>query len=201
MDNKQFTEAESLEIITSAIRDSRSRMARRSGTPFLVWGYVIAISAIVQSFTVRYQLGPVWQASWLIALILGLAAARLLRDKAAKAESRSDRSLKLIWYTLATAAFIVFALTGHLFTVALLLGAGTVITGAVTAERSLIAGGIVGIATSAVFPIHKFFFVPNTTSPDAWIAILASYYLIFAAVIVAMMIIPGHIILCKYKNR
>ena len=38
MEGKRMNEAESLELITSMINDSRARMTKNLGTPFLIWG-------------------------------------------------------------------------------------------------------------------------------------------------------------------
>ena len=56
MKHNNFSEAESLELITSMIQDSRARLARNSGTPFLIWGYTtVAISILNYILSIRYQ--------------------------------------------------------------------------------------------------------------------------------------------------
>lgn len=69
---KQLTETQSLELITAMIRDSRSRMARNSGIPFLIWGYVTVVVAIIEAVATKYQLGPTWQLGWMAIPLFGI---------------------------------------------------------------------------------------------------------------------------------
>ena len=197
---KQLTETQSLELITAMIRDSRSRMARNSGIPFLIWGYVTVVVAIIEAVATKYQLGPTWQLGWMAIPLFGISGMRIFRRKTAGATSRHKRILTPLWITLGTTAFIISITTAHYPTVTLLLSLGCVISGIVMAEKSLTACGISGIAASAIIPLHKFFHVTSSTTHDEYTNILAAYVLIFAAIIAVIMIIPGHI-LNRKNNR
>ncbi|MBR5812753.1 MAG: hypothetical protein IKY80_07100, partial [Alistipes sp.] len=68
MQNNNFSEAQSLELITSMINDSRARLARNSGTPFLIWGYTtVAISIL--NFVLWQCNIRCWWLWWLIPII------------------------------------------------------------------------------------------------------------------------------------
>ena len=63
MTNKHLNEAESLELITSMIQDTRARLARNSGTPFLIWGYTTVAIALLNSITTYLELSYYWNFS------------------------------------------------------------------------------------------------------------------------------------------
>ena len=44
MEDKQLNAAESIALISRMIDNTRNRMVRNSGRPFLVWGYVTVFS-------------------------------------------------------------------------------------------------------------------------------------------------------------
>ncbi|MBO5665613.1 MAG: hypothetical protein J6S03_05410 [Bacteroidaceae bacterium] len=52
MNEKRMDEAESLELITSMINDSRARMTKNLGTPFLIWGEKKVVVSIFQVIVV-----------------------------------------------------------------------------------------------------------------------------------------------------
>ena len=54
MEERKMNEAESLELITSMINDSRARMGRNFGMPFLVWGYTTVLVSIIQALIVAF---------------------------------------------------------------------------------------------------------------------------------------------------
>ena len=57
MDNKKLNEQESLELITQMIQNTKFKMVKNAGTPFLIWGYM----TVVTSLLVYY-----WQFLWLL---------------------------------------------------------------------------------------------------------------------------------------
>lgn len=59
MEKTNLTEAQSLELITSMINDSRARLARNSGTPYLIWGYTM-----IAMFTIVIILQMLLEGNW-----------------------------------------------------------------------------------------------------------------------------------------
>ena len=64
MQENKMTEAQSLELITSMINDSRSRLARNSGTPFLIWGYTTVVVSLLVYFMTSYKLQNAGPHEW-----------------------------------------------------------------------------------------------------------------------------------------
>ena len=58
MDNKKLNEQESLELITQMIQNTKFKMVKNTGTPFLIWGYmtVVDLFAGLVSFERNRQL-------------------------------------------------------------------------------------------------------------------------------------------------
>lgn len=47
MEDKQLNAAESIALISRMIDNTRNRMVRNSGRPFLVWGYVTVFTTLL----------------------------------------------------------------------------------------------------------------------------------------------------------
>ena len=47
MEDKQLNAAESIALISRMIDNTRNRMLRNSGRPFLVWGYVTVFTTLL----------------------------------------------------------------------------------------------------------------------------------------------------------
>ena len=47
MEDKQLNAAESIALISRMIENTRNRMLRNSGRPFLVWGYVTVFTTLL----------------------------------------------------------------------------------------------------------------------------------------------------------
>ena len=47
MDNKKLNEQESLELITQMIQNTKFKMVKNAGTPFLVWGYMTVVTSLL----------------------------------------------------------------------------------------------------------------------------------------------------------
>ncbi|MEG1841341.1 MAG: hypothetical protein RR221_01345 [Alistipes sp.] len=186
MENKTLNEAQSLELITRMIQETRSRMEQNAGRPFLIWGYVtIAVTLAVWFALLRTQ-NPAWNLLWFTLPALGIALTQLLSDKRPKTVvTYIDRTISQIWMVLSGSAIMVSLLTFFsplhlpiLFIILLLMGIGTTLTGLIIQFRLCIASGIAGIALSTLC---------------LWVTPLDSC-LVFAAAFVVMQIIPGHIL-------
>ena len=49
MNDRVLNEKESLELIAQMIQNTKSRMTRNSGAPFLIWGYTTIIVSLLVS--------------------------------------------------------------------------------------------------------------------------------------------------------
>ena len=74
MEKTHLTEAQSLELITSMIQDSRSRLARNSGTPFLIWGYTTVAVSLFNALALYLGWSHAWAWSWFTIPVVGWLA-------------------------------------------------------------------------------------------------------------------------------
>ena len=53
MNDRVLNEKESLELIAQMIQNTKSRMTRNSGAPFLIWGYTTIIVSLLVWFLLK----------------------------------------------------------------------------------------------------------------------------------------------------
>lgn len=127
MEEKRLDAAESLELISRMIRNTRQRLERHSGRPFLIWGYTtVGISLLNYAFN---------------------------------------------------------------------------LTGLIVRSKIYTVAGFAGMGLSTLFAFYDFYLkqLSGTTGIDA--SYLNFEILIFAAIFLVMMVIPGHIINCRAKQE
>lgn len=56
MDNKKLNEQESLELITQMIQNTKFKMVKNAGTPFLVWGYMTVVTSLLVWYLLKETL-------------------------------------------------------------------------------------------------------------------------------------------------
>lgn len=201
LENRELNAAESLELIGRMIENTRNRMERNAGLPFLLWGYLtVAFTAAVYALVAATHDGR-WNWLWFGLPVCGwLGMYLLLRRRTAEGSATTfiDRVIGQIWTVLGITAFVVTALAlatrlclPILFLIVLLMGIGCALSGLVCRFAPLTVGGFVGIALA---PLFLFLLTPAAGLVPVWMAAL------FAAAFVAMMIVPGHI-LCYRSNR
>ena len=172
MEKTNLTEAQSLELITSMINDTRTRLARNSGTPFLIWGYTM-IAMLVIEIILQILLDGNWQYFNLASIplfltpIFAFIATKVIR-KDNIATANNSKSIKTLWSVIGIVAFIVMLITGHYFTFALLLTMGVLSTGLMMKERSITICGIVGLVASSMIPIYNFVIKPRFAQMSGW---------------------------------
>ena len=71
MEDKQLNAAESIALISRMIDNTRNRMVRNSGRPFLVWGYVTVFTTLLVMGAVYYFQDPKWNILWMVHPVLG----------------------------------------------------------------------------------------------------------------------------------
>lgn len=191
MKERQLNEKESLELITRMIQNTQQNLEKGNGMPFLVWGYTtIAVSLLVWyllSTTGDNRMNYLW---FLIPAIAAPMMFVFLRKSDKGITTYIDRIIGYIWTVLGITAFIISVTTmvfGNLpilFITILLMGSGTAITGMVIRFTPITVAGFAGLALSLVC-----LFTPGINQ-----------ILVFAAVFLVMMVIPGHILNTKGRR-
>ena len=126
-------------------------------------------------------------------------------DKGAK--NYIDRVISIIWSVLGVSfIWIMFAFVYYhapiLFLVILMAGMGTTMTGFIVRDKTTKICGIVAMASSMLFPLKHWLMIRFVDLND--IALQAEWRiadcLLFATIFFFMMVIPGHILNCKYNR-
>lgn len=195
LEEREPNATESLALINRMIETTRNRMERQAGLPFLLWGYLTVLFTAANYLLIATTHDGRWNWLWFGLPVCGwLGTYLLLRRPTAEGTVTTfvDRVIGQIWLVLGIVAFVVTILTiatrlnpPILFLIVLLMSIGCALSGLVCRFTPFVISGFVGIALS---PLFLFGFAP------AWNAAL------FAAVFVALMIVPGHI-LCYRSNR
>ena len=206
MEERKMNEAESLELITSMINDSRARMGRDFGTPFLIWGYTTVLVSIIQALIVAFvdDFMPylwLWGAIPLIGWPLMLCLNRHERG----AVNYIDRCVGAVWTGIGIASVFIPFYCGFgisvFSTVVVLMGVGTYVTAVVIKDKVVKRIGVVAIISPVAFVIAEFAYVRYHTVQD--VAYYGGLYLteciIFAVIIFMLLVVPGHI-LNRKKN-
>lgn len=192
MEDKRISEKESLELIARMIRETQDNTARYAAYPLLIWGYTTVIISVAICFLYTYTGGWQWNFLWFalpaIAVPLTVFFNRKNEEKGAK--NYIDRITCQIWMVFGVVGFLLscfsfFVNVPILFVIALLMGMGTTLTGLVSKHKPLFVAGIIGIALS-----FSMLFVHGS-----------GVYLIFAAIFIVMMIVPGHIMNKRMKKQ
>lgn len=191
MEERQLNEKESLELIARMIQNTQQKLEKGKGMTFLVWGYTtIMVSLLVWYFlttTGDYRMHYLW---FLIPIVAGPAMFFLIRKYEKGVKTYIDRVVGYVWLVMGLAGFMIsvtaifFWNLPILFIIILLMGSGTAITGLVIRFTPLAVAGFVGIALSLAC-----LFMKGTEQ-----------ILVFAAVFLVMMVIPGHILNAKGRK-
>lgn len=206
MEEKQLTEKESLQLITSMIARTRQRYLG-DGNIMLMWGYlIVAVTALIWVLLATTH-NVAWNWLWFLIWIIGGTATPIMakkREQKIGVKNYSDTISSRIWSTVgfsaiaATAISLAFLFIKGIDTWSSMLALpliivpfGEIAQGIVIKEKSLVAGGavglLVGLFTIACIAGH--------------VVLYASWFMpLFMVAFVAMMIIPGHILNYKAKK-
>ena len=210
MEKKNLTEVESLELITSMINDSRSRLARNSGTPFLIWGYTTIAVSLFNALAIYLGWSYSWGWSWFAIPVVGWVGMLLLGKSEPSARNYIDRVISIIWATTGVAFlwyFIGAAIYGCsiAYLTILVMGVGTVITGFILKNKATTICGGGAMLSSLIFPAIHIITTKDIISPTATASIIESWVwgekVVFAVIFLFMMVIPGHILNHKYNKK
>ena len=113
MEDKQLNAAESIALISRMIDNTRNRMLRNSGRPFLVWGYVTVFTTLLVMGAVYYFQNPKWNILWMLLPVLGALLMWLTRDKhtEGKVSTFVDRVINNVWLVMGLTAWFVSMLS------------------------------------------------------------------------------------------
>lgn len=191
MEERQLNEKESLELIARMIQNTQQKLEKGNGIPFLVWGYTtIVVSLLVWYFLSRtgdYRMHYLW---FLIPVIAGPIMFILFRKNETGVKTYIDRVVGYVWTVIGLTGFMIsmvaifFWNLPILFIIILLMGSGTAITGLVIRFTPIAVAGFLGLALSLLC-----LFTPGVNQ-----------ILVFAAVFLVMMVIPGHILNAKGRK-
>ena len=183
MEDKRMTEQESLELIARMIRDTQDRTARYAAYPLLIWGYTtVFLSLLIWALchqTQAWQVHYLWFALPLIGTPLTLFFTR--KDGACGVKNYIDRIQSQIWLVFGVGAFVlsVFSFVLRidiLFLIPLLMGMSTTLSGLVSKYKMLAICGSIGVMLS-----FSMLFIGSIDK-----------LLVFAAIFIIMMVVPGH---------
>jgi hypothetical protein len=183
MEEKKMTEQESLELIAQMIVNTRERVKKNAGMPFLIFGYVTIAVALLTWYMVTGTENYWWHFLWFLVPLVGMSLNALLFKKERKlTKSYLDRIISIIWLVTGSGVMLASLLTFHfyhlpiMFLIMLMISMAVTMTGLVIRFKTAIGFGIFGMLSSIAF----LFFTGS------------NQILIFAAVFFVMMVIPGH---------
>lgn len=185
MEEKTINEKESLEIISKMIANTREKVKKNAGLPFLTWGYTTVIVSLVIWYLITNTGDYHWHFLWFAIVALGWPLSIFTRKKEKSGFTTFiDRVVGKIWLVFAIVvilcsvmAFFVIKMP-ILFLVLLLMSMAVALTGFVIKFNIAVGFGIFGILSSFLF-----LFIGGSNQ-----------ILLFAAVFFVMMVIPGHIL-------
>lgn len=193
MEQNRLTARQSIDLIANTISNTRRHIERGVYKPFLIWGYLTIIISLaiwaLYKHTGDTAVMWLWFALPVAGWILMLALNRPQPNQG-YVRTDIDRAISNVWVVLSAACLIAsvssyFTGLPILFIVILLMASGTAITGLVIRSRILSAAGFTGLALSVLF-----FFVHGIDQ-----------CLVFAAIFLFTMIVPGHILRCREKKN
>lgn len=200
MDDKKLNERESLELITEMIERTKQRYVG-DGNIMLVWGYTSVAVAVLIWVLLAVTGNPAWNWLWFLIWIIGLGGSKLIsRNEREKygVKSYSDKMTSNLWsvvgWTAIVSSLLCFAfmfflgvnswLTMMVFALVIVPFA-EIAQGIVVNEKTLIAGGAVGLLAGLI----------TICCITGGVGLKASWFMpMFIVVFIAMMIIPGHIL-------
>lgn len=191
MEDKQLNEKESLELIAQMIRNTQRKLEKGNGVPFLTWGYTTIVVSVLVWYLLTTTQNYQWNFLWLAIPVIGYPLMLLtMKKQNASPKTYIDKIIKYVWIVVGISCFIpsLAASFMHdfpvLFLVVLLISIGTTITGLIIKFTPLVVPGFIGMFLSVACLILQ-----NK----------AESILVFAALFLVVLVIPGHIL--NWKGR
>ena len=183
MEDKKLNEKESLELIAQMIQNTKQKMAKNAGAPFLIWGYTTIIISLSVWFLLKETGNFNWQWLWFLLPTVALPLTLWVGRKQEKlVTTYMDRVVGYVWTVFGIGGFFVswvsifFWSMSVLFVILLMMGMGTALTGLIIKMKVVTVCGALGaLASIGCVYVHGL-----------------NQILVFAAAFVFMMVIPGH---------
>ncbi len=192
MEEKKLNPAESLEIISNMINTAKNKLAD-DGFLLIFWGWLVFAAALTHYITIMAGI-PYGHWVWPILMPLGGVVAVIYGYRQKKQETvrtYMDHYLGYSWGAFIIALFITLAfmsvhgIKNTYFTLMLLYGIATFISGGLLNFRPLVIGSLFSFAGAIV----SVFIGEAEQMLCLAIALLCSY------------IIPGHLLRAKFKSE
>ena len=197
MEEKKFTEKESLELISHMIQATRKNLLKDQGNYFIIYGYTAAILSVIIYTLLRMIPTPWWWAGWFLMFLPVIILLLKGKRNSPTVVTYTDSMVNKVWQVVGT----LFSLTVLvMLALSLLVGKcdfmlmlplcllyasiGTAITGLVIREKCLSYTPFAGF----VFAIYMLMNYTINNSIDI------RWNLYFGLSFVIMMIIPGHVL-------
>ncbi len=209
MEEKRLDAQESIELITRMIRNTRRRLERHSGRPYLVWGYTTVVISLLNYTLNVVGAAPEWSFTWFLIPVLGFVLMRLFPEKkSTEPRTEIDRIVNSLWLVCTLSLIPIFILClfhgwsyrPSLFAlITLVMSIGSTATGLIVRSRIYTTAGLLGMVGTAAIALWDYYLkqLPDPQLIDS--RMLNNEILIFAVVFLVMMVIPGHII--NYRTR
>ena len=136
--DRPLNAAENIALVGRMIDNTRSRMVRNAGRPFLIWGYATVVTTLAVWAAYALFPGRNWYYLWLLLPVFGTALSLLTMPKAddGRVYTFIDRVIGQVWLVMGLTAWFVSLLSVFgdmpvpiLFVILLMMGMGTAITG------------------------------------------------------------------------
>ena len=197
MEEKKFTEKESLELISHMIQATRKNLVKDQGNYFIIYGYTAAILSVIIYTLLCMTPTPCWWAGWFLMFLPVIVLAFKGKRNSPTVVTYTDSMVNKVWQVVGT----LFSLTVLvMLALSLLVGKcdfmlmlplcllyasiGTAITGLVIREKCLSYTPFAGF----VFAIYMLMNYTINNSIDI------RWNLYFGLSFIIMMIIPGHVL-------
>lgn len=207
MEDKKITVRESLEIITTMISKTKERYIG-NGNILLMWGYLVAITTILVWIMIATTHQYFWNWLWFAIPLIGGTATSIMSRRQQRnvgAITYSDKITSRLWTLMGVSELVLTllclgiqffgdincwrAMLAYTLTI---VPFAEIAQGFIIREKSLTVGGLIGLATGLV----------TTCCIAGGIQLVANWFMpMFIVSFVAMMIIPGHILNHKAKQK
>ena len=197
MRNSNFTEKESLELISNMIQQTKQQFQVGSGNMFLYYGYTAVVISIAVYFLCQFTHQWYWHNLWLLMFVPAIAEKVTQKKRRPAVVTYIDKAVSKVWMVINTLCIItLLTIVGiGLFTKAIPLilmlplallyaGIGTACTGVITNEKSM-----------TYFPIVSFIigiYMLVTLSIGGVPSLL--WNLLGGLAFLTMLVIPGYIL-------
>jgi hypothetical protein len=192
MEEKQISEKESLEIITSMIQSAKSSISDGS-IYYLLWGWLVFIALLTEYFLAKIN-SPYDYIGWMILIPAGFVASFVIgikKGRKQRVKTYIDQFMGYLWTGFIISLMIVLFLMhkinadGPYPVIFVLYGLGTFVSGGVLRFRPLQIGGVVcwSIAIASIYVDHDIQLIMGA------ILMMVAY------------IIPGYLLRAQFKKQ